>query len=340
MRLMRKLLYPLLLIICGFTIYNQAGAVSIRELLGLENEEQESAQPADSKHNIPSTAGQNWAIQNTGSAALTLDLADIQKVMVNLNEAQKKKLLENPESFKQFVQQEANDLSILSAARANKIDADENTLFLMQRSAENVLRELYISKLIAKNTPAGFPTEQQIREFFDKNEASFFLGERVYVWQIFLEIGKDMNNEQVASIKQRIQSIRQNILNKKIDFADAALQYSDHAASKAMGGYMGLVKVAELKPELTQPLLNLPEGELSDPITSDTGIHLLKRGAIVPKQDVSFEQVKNQIHERLVQQARAQLRQAIYDQAGKTYPLELQDATIEEWRLKLVGGKP
>ena len=103
---------------------------------------------------------------------------------------------------------------------------------------------------------------------------------------------------------------------------------------------MGLVKVAELKPELTQPLLNLPEGELSDPITSDTGIHLLKRGAIVPKQDVSFEQVKNQIHERLVQQARAQLRQAIYDQAGKTYPLELQDATIEEWRLKLVGGKP
>jgi hypothetical protein len=38
-----------------------------------------------------------------------------------------------------------------------------------------------------------------------------------------------------------------------------------------------------------------------------------------------------------LKQARNQLRQAVYDQAAKTYPVELQDATLEEWRLKLTG---
>ncbi|MBF8268948.1 MAG: putative peptidyl-prolyl cis-trans isomerase, PpiC-type [Gammaproteobacteria bacterium] len=336
MRLIRKLIYPLLLIICGFAIYNQAWAISIRELLGMENEEQESTQTADSENNKASGGGQDWARQDAAATPLTLDLADIQRLMVNLNETQKKPFLEDAEKFKQFVLQEANNMSLLSAARANKMESDENTLFLMQRSAENVLREIYLSKLVVTKLPADFPTDQQIREYFDKNQASFFLGERVHVWQIFLKIDAGMNEGQVAAIKKRIQSMREDILNKKLDFADAAMQFSDHPASKAMGGYMGLVKVSDLKPELTKPLMNLPEGELSDLITSDTGVHLLKRGAIVPKQDVTFEQVQSQIRDLLLQQARAQLRQAIYDQASKTYPVELQDTTLEEWRQQLL----
>jgi len=34
------------------------------------------------------------------------------------------------------------------------------------------------------------------------------------------------------------------------------------------------------------------------------------------------------------------INEAIYDQAGKVYPVELPVATIEEWRSKLAGGKP
>ena len=336
MRLNRKLIYPLLLIICGFTIYNHAWAISIRELLGLENEEQEAKQTAGSENNKASPGGQDWARQDAAVTPLKLAFADIQRVMLNLNESQKKPVLEDAEKFKQFVMQEASNVSLSSAARANKMESDENTLFLMKRSAENVLREIYLNKLVVSKLPADFPTDQQIREYYDKNQASFFLGERVHVWQIFLKIDTGMNEGQVAVIKKRIQSIREDVLNKKLEFADAAMQYSDHAASKAMGGYLGLVKVSDLKPELTKPLMNLVEGELSNPITSDTGVHLLKRGAIVPKQDVTFEQVQTQIRDLLQQQARAQLRQAIYDQASKTYPVELPDTTLEEWRQQLL----
>jgi parvulin-like peptidyl-prolyl isomerase len=333
MRHFRKTVYVLALLGAVIAVSHQAGAISIREMLGLEDKEKEKeAQPADA-----GGAAQNWAVQDAGKQPLVMNYADIQKVVANLSARQKENLLDDPEKFKQMVHQEANNMSMLSAARANKIDTDANTQFLMRRSAENVLREAYLAKLIASKLPADFPTEQQVRDYFDKNESSFFLGERVHVWQIFLKTDAGLSDAQVAAIEQRLKTLRRELLDDKIDFADAAMQYSQHPASRSMGGYMGLVKVAELKPELSKPLLALPEGELSEPLRSDTGWHILKRGNVVPKQEVSFDQVKTQIHDLLLKQARNQLRQAVYDQAAKTYPVELQDATLEEWRLKLTG---
>lgn len=312
----------------------QAWAISIRELLGLEGDS-DSTKTESKENKEAAGSDQNWAKQSTAGGASNLRYVDIQRVMANLSERDKKTVLDSPENFKKFVHQEANNLSVLNAARANNLDKDENTRFLMQRSAEELLRELYLGKLLASKLPADFPTEQQVRDYFDKNKANFFLGERVHIWQIYLKTSPEMSKEQVAALEQRMNSIHQNILAKKVDFSDAAMQYSEHGPSKAMGGYMGLVKVSDLKPELTKPLMNLSEGELSEPIKTEAGIHLLKRGAIVPKQDVTFDQVKSQIHDLLLQQARAQLRQAVYDQAGKTYPVDVKDTTIEEWRQQL-----
>jgi len=335
MPLFRKHFYLLLLLTSLMSSSPQAWAVSLRELLGLEGDS-ESTKTEGKGNKEAAGPDQNWAKQGTTGGALNLGYVDIQRVIANLNAKDKKTLLDNPENFKKFVQQEASNLSVLSAARANNLDKDENTRFLMQRSVDELLRELYLGKLLASKLPADFPTEQQVRDYFDKNKANFFLGERVHIWQIYLKLSPEMSKEQVAALEQRMNSIRQNILTKKVDFSDAAMQFSEHGPSKAMGGYMGLVKVSELKPELTKPLMNLSEGELSEPIKTDAGIHLLKRGAIVPKQDVTFDQVKNQIHDLLLQQARAQLRQAVYDQASKTYPVDVKDNTTEEWRQQLL----
>ena len=87
---------------------------------------------------------------------------------------------------------------------------------------------------------------------------------------------------------------------------------------------------------MSKVLMNLPEGKLSEPVKDDAGIHLLKRGVIIPKQDISFDQVKTQIHDLLVKEQKAQLRQAIYNAAAKKYPVDLPDAKIEDWRKQLL----
>lgn len=334
MRQILKTVFPLVFFSCVLTVTGSC------ERSASGNDTENTQQNAQAGQNEDATTAADdsadWAKTDQDNMDTTLDYPDIEKVIINLSPDQKRAYLDDAENFKQFVQQEANNISVLAAARMNKVQEDENTRFLMQRSADNILRETYLGKLINGKLPDDFPTAEQVREYFDKNKESFFLGERVHVWQIFLKLDDSMDEKTKSAVKQKIVSIRQDIENNKIDFADAAMKYSEHGPSQANGGYMGLVKVSDLKPELAGPLLGLQEGRLSDPVTSDAGIHLLKRGTIIPRQDVSFEQVKVQIRDLLMQQASAQLRQAIYQQAAKSYPVEVDDATIEEWRQRLI----
>ena len=343
MRRYQKVLLSFVLLAGTLLTYSQVKAISVRELLGLDNDTAQTTDPvksADAEKKEVAKSSQGLSKEDEVRNKPSLKFEEIDEILANVNANERKALLQDADKFKQFIQQEANNASVLSAARANKIDKDRNTAFLMKLSAENVLRETYLNKLIASKLPSGFPSEEQVRQYYDKNKDSFYIGERVHVWQIFLGVDPKMSKDQVAVVETKIKKIRQDILDHKIDFADAALKYSEHGPSSTTGGYMGLVKVSDLKPELSAVLLKLPEGKLSEPIKSSTGYHILKRGAIVPKQDVSFEQVKNQIHNLLLKQAVAQLRKAIYDQAAKTYPVDIKDNMIEQWRRKLLqpGG--
>lgn len=340
MRKYVKIILSLALLVGAFLTFSQVDAISIRELLGLDNDTAQAADPAKTDGGDKKASGkdsQNWGTQeNGGQKKPALAFGEIQRIFANINATEREALLNDADKFKQFMQQEAANLSVLSAARANNLDKDKNTAFLMKLSAENVLRETYLNKLITSKLPADFPTDEQVRQYFDKNKDSFFIAERMHVWQIFLRTDPKADKEQTALVEKRIKNIEQELLEHKIDFADAAFRYSEHGPSKATGGYMGLVKVSDLKPELSDVLLKLPEGRLSDPVKDDTGFHILKRGAIVPKQDVTFDQVKTQIHNLLLKEAKAQLRKAIYDQAAKTYPVDLQENKIEQWRQQLL----
>ncbi|MCK5433493.1 MAG: peptidylprolyl isomerase, partial [Gammaproteobacteria bacterium] len=113
-------------------------------------------------------------------------------------------------------------------------------------------------------------------------------------------------------------------------------EHSMHEASRLSGGYMGLINVSDMKPEIKDEIKTLKQGDISSPIKTDDGIHILKRGAIVPKQDITLEQTRSKIKELLLKQLNIQIRQAVFKQASITYPVsDLEDIKIEEWRLKL-----
>ncbi|MEE9551492.1 MAG: hypothetical protein V3V89_00455, partial [Gammaproteobacteria bacterium] len=65
-------------------------------------------------------------------------------------------MLADEEAFRTFVQREADNKSVLSAARANKVDENEKNIFLAQRGAENIIREIYLNQLMKVKIPADF----------------------------------------------------------------------------------------------------------------------------------------------------------------------------------------
>ena len=315
-------------------LVTSAYGFSIREFLGLDDEEPATSVDEQKKEVVKTDQQKDKSKEHRLNLSLGFD--EMQGIISLLNDEQKKQILSDQEAFTKLVKQQSSNKSVLSAALANNIQNNDKTVFILQRNAENLLRELYLNQLIASKVPADFPTEKQIVKYYETNKEKFVLGQRVHVWQIFLpfEEGKNTTKD-IEILKKKAESIKKDLEKGELDFAVAAMRYSGHEGSLTTGGYMGLVAVDNLKPEFKQPILDLKEGKISQPIKTDEGIHLLKRGAIIPAQDVSLDQVRDQIEKLLKKQLNIKLRQLVYEQAEKAYPVNIDEKTIEEWRLKL-----
>lgn len=323
-----------------------AMAFSLLEWLGFGNDEKQTEQKART-NTVTKTA--NWA--ETSSEPVIADtqnipapapansdvvkFEDIKLIIANLNVEQRRKLLSDEKAFSSFLQQQVMSQSVLSAARANKLEEDPFIRLLMQKSAENTLREIYINRLINKELPANFPNEEQSKTFYDNNQDKFTLEERVHVWQIFLPFGKDVDAKTKEGIKKQAADLKKRIDSQKLSFSSAATEFSQHIPSRHAGGYMGLIKLSDIKPEIRETVLKLKEGQLSSPVLTEDGYHLIKRGNKIDATVLPYDQVKARINQSLRKEAGNRLRRAIFEQANKTYGQDLDSKRIEEWRLKL-----
>ena len=98
---------------------------------------------------------------------------------------------------------------------------------------------------------------------------------------------------------------------------------------------MGVLEVDGLLPEIKEYVLKSKIGEISDPIETDSGLHILKRGLILAEETLTFEQAEDQVRRILIQQSSMQLKNTIFEQARENYPQQISENKIEEWWLKL-----
>ena len=315
-------------------------AISIKQILGLEESESEvvkDKKPKLGQEDSSKSKEAEWATpageQATSNPQVNLEYVSL--LVANMNEQERSKILADEKLFKQVIESEANNRSATSAAIANKLVQDRNVKFLMRRKAENVLRESYLNRLVGSKLPKGFPNDDQVAEYYESNKNQFIAPERVHVWQIFLSKAEGMDKKGITALKKKAEKLVADIKKGKADFSTMALSTSEHEQSRALGGYMGLLKTSELLPELKEPLLKLKEGAVSKPVESGSGIHILKRGKILKAEQVNLAKVETQIRQLLLNQANAQLRKAIFTQARKEYPQDISDIKLEKWRLRL-----
>lgn len=109
-------------------------------------------------------------------------------------------------------------------------------------------------------------------------------------------------------------------LQQGADFSELAKQFSDDQDSKKMGGELGWYPVDQMTPEFRHGLENLQVGEVSRPLKSPSGIHILK---LLDKReerkltlDEDWDAIKDMVRRKktneLVQQWVQKLRQDIY----------------------------
>jgi len=142
-------------------------------------------------------------------------------------------------------------------------------------------------------------TPKQIKEYFEQHKVELD-GTQLRASQIFLKLPQPANEQAQAKGIQQLNEIREEIRNQKISFAEAAKKYSE-APTRDQGGDLGLFGwQGKLPAAVSHAAFALKGMELSPPIVSPFGLHLIQVTERIPG-DFSLEDVRGVILDRLSQ---------------------------------------
>ncbi|MCT7904842.1 Peptidyl-prolyl cis-trans isomerase surA [Candidatus Ornithobacterium hominis] len=115
---------------------------------------------------------------------------------------------------------------------------------------------------------------KEVREFFEqhKNELPD-IGEQIEISQIIIYPELTENHKQ--EIKDRLIKIKKDIEDGD-DFKTKASLYSDDPGSASNGGLYENVSRGKFVPEFDAIAFNLQEGEISEPVETEFGFHIIK----------------------------------------------------------------
>jgi len=114
-------------------------------------------------------------------------------------------------------------------------------------------------------------TDQEIADYYDTHSEEFRTDGQVHARHILVKT--DTRSD--AEAKALADSILARIA-KGEDFAALAKQYSDDPGSKDKGGDLGYFGKGQMVPEFENAAFSLPAGEVSEPIKSMYGYHLIQ----------------------------------------------------------------
>jgi len=145
----------------------------------------------------------------------------------------------------------------------------------------------YVQLLLADIAEKVEVTDEKLKAFYEEHKEQFTTPERRKVSHILFLV-KDKADDEAALQKARNAKLD---LAKK-EFAALAAELSDDKATAKQGGDLGLFSAGVMEPAFDKAASTLKLGEVSEPVRSSFGYHLIKVTELVPEKIQSFAEVK------------------------------------------------
>ncbi len=150
---------------------------------------------------------------------------------------------------------------------------------------DDVKEQLVVQRMQGEITSNIKVTPSEVKKFFDKipRDSLPYFSTEVTVAQLVKKPEPGKNEEK--KVVDKLYDLRSQILDG-IDFAVLARQYSEDPGSRQTGGMLPFFKRGELAPEYEATALSLKPGEISKPVKTDFGYHIIE---LIEKRGNSFK---------------------------------------------------
>ncbi|WP_432667708.1 peptidylprolyl isomerase [Wukongibacter baidiensis] len=162
----------------------------------------------------------------------------------------------------------------------------ENAGYTNDDVIKNIKTSIEIEKLLV---PSLNITEDEMKQYFNDNKASFATQEQVKTSHILVD-----SEEKAGEVKNKLLAGE--------DFSKLAKEYSLDPGSKENGGDLGYVVRGQMVPEFEDAVFTLEVGKISDPVKTQYGYHIIKVEEIKEAKEANYDESKEEIKETLIEQ--------------------------------------
>jgi parvulin-like peptidyl-prolyl isomerase len=242
--------------------------------------------------------------------------ADFEREMKGLPEFVQK-MFEGDSGREKFLDELIKRELLNKEALKKGLDKDSEYLKKLEDFKKITLVGLLLQKEIESKVKVS---DQDVKDYYEKNKEKFAPVNQIRASHILVK-----TEEEAKKISER--------LKKGEDFTQLAKKYSIDTVSAKNGGDLGFFSRGQMAPEFEAAASRLKPGEISDPIKTQFGYHIIKVTDKKMGQVVEFEKVKNLISQNLVAEKQKEFFDSYIEGLKKSYKVEINKEALSKLSL-------
>jgi peptidylprolyl isomerase len=218
---------------------------------------------------------------------------DVKRLIDALPPEARKRLQADLGALDRVVREELVRQTVLAEARQQGWDKKPDVQLLMERAREQALLQAYVSSLA--RPAAGYPSEDELKGFYEASKASLTLPAQYQLAQIFVSSPENADPTAAGAAQKKAAELAARVQRAPAEFAKIAREQSDHKESAAKSGDLGWVPDTQLIPEVRAVVMRMTKGEVSGPVRSVTGWHIIRLADRKPSVTRPLPEVRDQL---------------------------------------------
>ncbi len=256
----------------------------------------------------------------------TLTMKQFQNQIDNLPPQLQVAIAHNSEMKEQFLQRWVQITLLAEAARSEGLEKDPEVKAQIQELKNTILAQAFAEKALKNKVKV---TDKEVTDYYNAHKDEFTTPEQVKARHILVKVPADSDKKVWEQAKEKASKIRQELL-KGADFGKLAKQYSGDPGTKDQGGDLGYFAKGRMIPEFEKAAFSLEVGQISQPVKTVFGYHIIQIEDKKPAKVRSFDQVQNQIRHKLTMEKQGEVLEKIMAQLKAKYPVELHKELLKE----------
>lgn len=254
--------------------------------------------------------GKGTVVARVGGEKITAE--ELDKDLQNLPAAFHPQF-QTPQAKRQFLENMITQKLLAQEAERRGLGKDPEIERQMKFYKMNLLRQKLIQQI---QTESPQPSDEDIKNFYTAHQAEFQIPDRARVSHILVKTEGEAKKV-LAELKK-----------KGMTFTDAARKYSLDQMTKDRGGDMGYFTAGQTHP-LSSAVFSLKTvGEVSGPVRTPEGDHVLQLTDKQPGMTRDLEASKEQIRQRILGEQKANIYTQFLEGLKKKNKVVIYDETL------------